>query len=158
MKNIEDVLKNVRYEINHGSNRNLKRRHLKKLLQPLVNDNDPEAILLLATIPSRQSDKKMAEVSFKMAKRAANLGFPPAISILAEIYYEMGDYKKTYPLYWQAADLDEPHALYVLSAVYEYGIDGFPKDLELAKIYKERAVKAKKWDFYTGYNDEFIMY
>lgn len=154
----ENPLKIVRDHINYGNNRNIKRRHLKKLLKPLIQQNDPEAILLLSTLPTRQSDQKMAYISLKMAKKSANLGFPPAISHLAEIYYNEGNYAECYPLYQQAADMEEPHALYVLSAVYKLGIDGFEKNLKLSQEYEERAKKAKKWDFTVGYNDEYIMY
>ena len=154
----ENPLKIVRDYINYGSNRHMKRRHLKKLLKPLIQQNVPEAILLFSTLPSRQSDQKMACISLEMAKKAAKTGFPPAISHLAEIYYNEGNYAKCYPLYQQAADFGEPHALYVLSAVYKFGLDGFEKDLKLSQEYEEWAEKAKKWDFTTGYNDEYIMY
>lgn len=148
-----DALRIVRNHINYG-NKNIKRRHLKKLLKPLVQENNPEAILLLSTLPTRQSDKKMSYISLKMARKAAHTGFPPAISHLAEIYYDSGNYEECYPLYQKAADLEEPHALNVLSAVYKFGIDGFEKNLELSKEYEERAKKSKKWDFITGYNEE----
>lgn len=151
----EFILKRARHQFETA---NLKRRRLKKCLKPLLNIGDPEAILLFNTLRTYKDEKKQEQHSLRIAQQAANTGFPPAISHLAEIYYNEHAYATAYPLYQQAADLEEAHALYVLSAVYEYGIDGFPKDLELAKIYKERAEKAKKWDFYTGYNDEFIMY
>ncbi|MFM6906576.1 MAG: hypothetical protein ACKOUU_11240 [Acinetobacter tjernbergiae] len=154
----ENPLKIVRDYINYGSNRNMKRRHLKKLLKPLIQQNEPEAILLFSTLPSHQSDQKMAYISLGMAKEAAKTGFPPAISHLAEIYYNEGNYAKCYPLYHQAADMNEPHALYVLSAVYKFGLDGFEEDLKISQEYEERAEKAKKWDFIYGYNDEYIMY
>ncbi len=154
----ENPLKVVRDHINYGINRNIKRRHLKKLLKPLIQQNDPEAMLLLSSLPSRQSDQKMAYISLKMAKKAAGTSFPPAISHLAEIYYSEGDYSKCYSLYQQAADMGEPHAMYVLSAVYKFGLDGFEKDLKLAQEYEECARKAKKWDFLEGYNDKFILY
>lgn len=151
----EFILQRARHQFETA---NLKRRRLKKCLKPLLDIGDSEAILLFNTLSTYKDEKKQGEHSLRIAKQAASTGFPPAISHLAEIYYNKHEYTKAYPLYQQAADLEEAHALYVLSAVYEYGIDGFSKDLERAKTYKDRAEKAKKWDFHTGYNDEFIMY
>lgn len=137
---------------------NLKKRRLKKCLKPLIKMGDPEAILLFNMLSRYKDDKKQQEYSLQIAKQVASTGFPPAISNLAEIYYNMGNHAKCYPLYQQAAELEEVHALNVLSAVYKFGIDGFEKNLEISKQYEERAKKAKKWDFLAGYNDENIMY
>lgn len=147
----ETILKQARQQFETP---NLKKRRLKKCLKPLLDLGDPEAILLFDMLTSNSS----VEQSIATAQKAANTGFPPAISHLAEIHYNQGNYDKAYYLYQKAADLEEPHALYVLSAVYKLGIDGFEKNLKLSQEYEERAKKAKKWDFTVGYNDEYIMY
>jgi TPR repeat protein len=156
MNNRNEVLKNFREHYN--SDRNISLRRLKKILQPLINIRDPEALLLFSMLFSGSESNVRKNLSLKLNEEAANLGFPPAISALAEWYYNKDDFSKCYPLYHQAADMGEPHAMYVLSAVYKLGLDGFEKDLKLAQEYEERARKAKKWDFIEGYNDKFILY
>ncbi|EOQ62945.1 hypothetical protein F935_02036 [Acinetobacter calcoaceticus ANC 3811] len=156
MNNRNEILKNFREHYN--SDRNISLRRLKKILQPLINIRDPEALLLFSMLFSGRESNFRKKLSLKLNEEAANLGFPPAISALAEWYYNNGDFSKCYPLYQQAANMGEPHALYVLSTVYKLGIDGFKKNIERAIEYEERAKKAKKWDFIEGYNDKFILY
>lgn len=154
MNQIEIILSNFRKHFN--SDKNITRRRLKKILKPHISTSNPEALLLFSML--LHSTAKKRTYSLNAVKSAANSGFPPAISVLAEDYYNKGDYAKCYPLYHQAADLEEAHALYVLADAYKFGLDGLPKNLKLAQEYEERAKKAKKWDFIMGYNDEFIMY
>lgn len=156
MNNRNEILKDFRENYNSDCNINLRR--LKKIIQPLINVRDPEALLLFSMLLSSSDSNIKKRLSLELNKEAAKLKFTPAISALAEWYYNKGDYAKCYPLYQQAADMEEPHALYVLSTAYKLGIDGFSKNTELASEYEERAKKAKKWDFLEGYNDKFVLY
>lgn len=156
MNNRNKILQVFREHYNSDCNINFRR--LKKIIQPLINIRDPEALLLFSMLLSSSESNIRKKLSWKFNEEAANFGFPPAISALAECYYNKSDFYRCYPLYQKAADMGEPHAMYVLSAVYKLGLDGFEKDLKLAQEYEERARKAKKWDFISGYNDEYIMY
>ncbi|MBP2545582.1 hypothetical protein [Acinetobacter guillouiae] len=155
MFNREEILKKAR---EHFKKSSLNKRCLKKCLKPLLLDNDPEAILLLNLISTNKSEEKQILQSFKIAKKAAESGFPPAISHLAELYYNNGYKENAYSLYHKAADLQEAHALKVLSIAYKFGLDGLDKNIELSNKYEECFLKAKKWNVLNGYNDEFLMY
>lgn len=151
----EEILKKAREQFQKSS---LNKRYLKKCLKPLLLDDDPEAILLLNLMSTNKNGEKQILKSFNLAKKAAESGFPPAISYLAELYYNNGYKENAYSLYHKAADLQEAHALKVLSIAYKFGLDGLDKNIELSNKYEEGFLKAKKWDVLNGYNDEFLMY
>lgn len=152
MNKREGILKEFRDHYNGDHNTNFRR--LKKIIKPLINIGDAEALLLFGILLNSSDSHSRKRRSKKLIEAAAKLEFPPAISTLAEIYYNDGNYSKAYPLYYKAADLGEQHALYVLSAALKFGIDGVEKDLESSQEYELIAEKAKKWDFIFGYTDE----
>ena len=156
MNEKEAILKKFRDHYNNDHYINFRR--LKKIIQPLINIEDAEALLLFGILLSGSDSSSKERRSKQMLESAAKLEFPPAISTLAETYYNKGIYSKAYPLYYKAADLEEQHALFVLSAALKFGIDGLEKDLKLSQQYESRAEKAKKWDFITGYSiNEFLL-
>lgn len=136
-----------------GSTNLVKPRILKKWLKKLIDIDDPEAILIMAAMQSnKMSDDFFTTYRYRLVEKSANLGFPPAISNLAEIYYHDGNYEKAYFLYEKAAALGESHALKVIAIAYKLGLYGYEKNLELADKYAENSKAAKCWDPFSGYN------
>jgi len=136
-----------------GSTNPVKPRVLKKWLKKLIDINDPEAILIMSVMQSnKMSDDCYAVYRYGLVEKSANLGFPPAISNLAELYYNDGNYEKAYFLYERAAALGESHALKVLAIAYKLGLHGYEKNLELAEKYAKNSKSAKCWDPFSGYN------
>lgn len=125
------------------------KRRCKKMLKVLLDDHDPEALLLWweRYDGSEQEAKRIADVT----------QFPAAISNLAEIYYQQNRLFEAFVLYRQAAELEDAHALYVLASAHRYGIDGCTQDSGLAIWYQIRAEKAPRWDVWHGYNQTEIM-
>ena len=144
----ETILFKFREKLNKGE----KKRIVKKILKPLINIKDSEALILYSLV-SNNAKKKL-----NLALLAYSEDFPPSISFLAELLYEREKLKECYELYHIAANLNEAHAANVLTALYKIGFDGFEKNETLSRKYEEISKNAKKWDFIEGYNKEYIMF
>ena len=77
------------------------------------------------------------KTSFRLYKKAAQLGHAQAYSKCADFFYSKGDSKVAFTSYQRAAELGDINALNNLGLLYEQGINGSPEPEKALKYYKK---------------------
>lgn len=114
----------------------------KELLRPLVAAGNAEAIYINASVRVQNSEKHR-HWHLEELKRAARLGYPPAIYTLGK-YYDLGLElpKNTYRaalLFQKAAKLGHPRSMWIYAVDLLWGLGHFPEDVTLGLKYLEKA-------------------
>lgn len=127
-------------------------RRYKHALRQLPTTNDPEAWYMASSIMPRTMNEDDYEVfRLNLIHKAIEANFAPAMVALAEIYWWQNDFEKAYTLYEQASKLNDSYALRELGRAYDLGHQSYPKDLEKAKWYFEKAKQGKHWTMEDGF-------
>jgi len=124
---------------------------LHKILEPLIKQENPEALYLAANISRpRETSEQFKRRHLDFIKRSAAAEYPPALYTLG-FYYDMGDAAPTIPhdqrkaaqIFKRGAELKHAHCQSLHATALFYGAHGIEKDVDAGLAYLRESAEAK---------------